>query len=268
MKQKITVLIALGLTCLLGFLAPHVLRQADSGQHALKITRVWMADMNPAAVKWLQKRSAAYEKETGKRIYLRSATQEEMQGAISGNEQAILPDLIISRVDGDKLAYLGYALIIRDDKADVSTPAPTGALFHPPTSSPNPFPTIAPTPDMTTLGAVLSPDHLSVSLPGIIPSAQTSAEFIAGKAHAALLTAGESHALPFGYQAFPVPGKEGAETISGQSFSKDGRDFALFLLTVPSQQALKNHGLYTVLPDLYLYDESDPLRMMIENSLK
>lgn len=268
MKRKITTPIALALTCLLVFYAPKLLMQAAPGQRSLNITRIWMDGIDPAAAKWLQKQSAAYEKKTGTRVYLRSASREEMEDALSHQAQAILPDLIITRQAGEPLAYLGYALIVRDDGANVTTPAPTAALFYRPTSVPEPAATIAPTPDMTALGAVLSPDDLSHSLPGIIPSAQAREDFIAGKAPAALLTAGQAHALPFGYQAFPVPGKEGAEIISGRSFSKAGQDFSLFLMDASAQVNLKEHGLYSVLPQLQLYDENDPLRMLIEKSLK
>ena len=268
MKRKMTTLIALALTCLLVFYAPKLLLQAAPGQRSLKITRIWMDGIDPAAAKWLRQQSAAYEKKTGTRIYLRNASREETEDAFSNQAHAILPDLIITCREGEPLAYLGYALIVRDDRAKVTTPAPTAALFHRPTSAPDPAATAAPTPDMTALGAILSPDSLSVSLPGFIPSAQARDDFIAGKAPAALLTAGQAHALPFGYQAFPLPGKEGAEIISGRSFSKAGQDFSLFLMESSSQLKLKDHGLYSVLPQLRLYDENDPLRMLIEESLK
>ena len=75
MKRKITTPIALALTCLLGFLAPKLLKQAAPKQHSLNITRIWMAGIDPAAAKWLQKQSAAYEKKTGTRVYLRSASR-------------------------------------------------------------------------------------------------------------------------------------------------------------------------------------------------
>jgi hypothetical protein len=90
----------------------------------------------------------------------------------------------------------------------------------------------------------------------------------AKKAPAALLTAGQTGTLAFGYQAFPLPENEGFETVSGQSFSRAGEDFSLFLQGTSAQQALKEHGLYSVLPDFRLYGENDPLRMLIEGSLR
>ncbi|MBE5783571.1 MAG: hypothetical protein E7329_09700 [Clostridiales bacterium] len=267
MKRKLTTLVALMLSCLLAILASSLEQAPAPSNNSMQITRVWTVETDPAVSAWLKKRAATYEKETGHRIYLRTATQEEMDACLQGEEGAIIPDLIVSCNQGEALAYLGYALILRDESAPAVTPAPTSALFFRPTATPGPSPTPGPALDINALGAILIPETLSVSLPGGIKSSSAAADFIAKKAPAALLTAGQASTLPFGYQAYALPFNEGFETISGQAFSQAGDDFAVFLQSLSSQQRLKEHGLYSAFPGLYLYDESDPLRKLIESAL-
>lgn len=267
MKRKLTTLVALMLSCLLAMLASSLKETPSSKKNPLRITRVWTVETDPAVSAWLKKRAAAFEKETGSRIYLRTATQEEMNAALIGEEHAIAPDLMISCTQGEPLAYLGYALILRDEKASVITPAPTSALFYRPTATPGPSPTPAPSPDISALGGVLVPSHLPIQIPGAIKSQNAASDFAAQKAPAALLTAGQASALSFGYQAYALSAGEGVLTIAGEWLTSHGEAFADYLKAEPSQLALKNHGLYSVLPTLSLYGDEDPLRALIERSL-
>ena len=268
MKRKMTTLIALAITCLLGFCAPNLPRQASHPESTLQVTRIWLLDIDPAAAKWVRKQAAAYEKETGERLYLRSATQEEAMAAQKKEENTIVPDLMVLSGENSPLCYLGYALILRDETAPVMTPVPTSALFYPSTPTPGPSPTPAPAPDWQSISPILAPESLSVSLNNTLPVSNPLADFSAKKAPAALLTAGQASTLSFGYQAYSLPDNEGFETISAHFFTEAGEDFFLFLQSASAQLALKDHGLYSALPSLRLYGKGDPLRMLIESSLR
>ena len=101
MKKAIRILLALGLTACLALLLPRLLSREEIQAPALRITRVWITEEEPAVTAWLKKRAAAYEKQGGSRVYLRAAARDEV-GALSANGQgAPLPDLIILPGEGE-----------------------------------------------------------------------------------------------------------------------------------------------------------------------
>lgn len=267
-KKGLTVM-ALAATALLIYLFPHIGKQNNPGApDALRITRVWMVESDPALAAWIRKRAAIFEKESGNRVYVRSATHQEAQDAQKNTRDIVAPDLMIQNIAAGKaIAQLGYALILRDDQAILTTPAPTSALFSPPTMAPAPSFTPAPTPDLRGISPILGPEGLSLSQMQIQISQNPAADLNAKKAPAALLTAGQAAGLTCGYRAYPLPAQDGVVRMHALAFSSEGNQFLLFLQTEASQMALKNHGLYAVQAGLRLYGPEDPLRSMIEQSL-
>jgi len=266
MKRKLVTLAALGLTGLLFILSPYLAPAAPPQSLQLSVIRVWLQDEEPAIARWLKMQARQYEKETGQRLYLRNASKEEMALAQSQSEGAIIPDLMVMQGLPQPLLYRGYALILRDDSSNPLTPSPTSLLFHRPTQSPGPSPAPPALPDFSALGAILTPAFLSPSLPGCIQSSDPLSAFSAGKAPAALLTAGQAAQLPFGYQAFALEQGEGLLAVSAEATSEKGQGFLSFLLDAQAQQALCQYGLYSSNPALLLYDTQDPIRAMIEES--
>lgn len=230
-----------------------------------KTVRVWVTEEEPAVARWLKKEAAAYEKETGRRIYLRAATEQEALSVRQRAEGTVIPDLIVETGSGEAVALRGYALFLRDDTAALPTPAPTGMLFSRPAPSPGPTPEPGPDVDVQSLSGVLAPACLMEALPGTVLSAQALSDLVSGKAAAALLTAGEGQTLGSGYRAWALPEKKGFLTVGGNALSSLGGDFIAFLRREAPQRALSAFGLYS--PLLRLYDPTDdPLRAMIERS--
>ena len=79
-----------------------------------------------------------------------------------------------------------------------------------------------------------------------------------------MLTAGQAAGLPFGFQAYPIPGGGGLLGVGAEALSLDGQRFRAYLLREDSQLALSRFGLYS--PALSLYIPEDALRFLIENS--
>ncbi|MBQ9264332.1 MAG: hypothetical protein IJ189_09015 [Clostridia bacterium] len=264
MKKTIFTLLSLALTAALVLFLPQAIRpEAEAAPRKNVVLRVWVTEREPAVTAWMKKRAAAYEKAGGQRIYLRSATEQEVSGALSGEANAVLPDLLIGSGE-TPIALRGYALIVRDDTAVVTTPAPTAALFFRP--SPSPGPTAEPPilPDISAIGAVLAPAELAHALPGTVESADPLKDFAAGKAQSALLTAGQAAQLTTGFQAYPLPDGQGLLPVHARVFSPSGQVFLSFLQTKDSQNALTAHGLYATSSRLYAAD--DPIRFLIDSS--
>ena len=249
--------LAWAVTGLLIYLAlPAAGPQGPENADTPPLARVWLRESDAAFSAWLRKRASAYEKEQGVRVYVRQATQEE--------ERALPPDLLIGAPEGETLALRGYALILRDEQAPVLTPLPTSALFFRPSPTPGPSASPAPTLNPEAAAPLLTPLQLQ-NLPHALASRDPLADFIQGKAPAAILTAAQAARLPFGYQAFLLPNVQGIEAITGLSYSEAGEKLAAFLLSDASQQALAAQGLYS--PRLRLYTGEGGVYSLIENSL-
>jgi len=265
MKRAVVTLLALGLTAGLICLFPRaVSRETEAAPRKEPILRVWVTDREPAVAAWLKKQAAAYEKTAGVRVYLRKAAGEEAENALQGEDGAPAPDVLIGPEGDTPVALQGYALILRDDGAAMITPAPTALLFSRP--SPVPGPTAAPPaqPDWREIGAVLAPSGLSFPVPGAVASADPARDFAAGKARAALLTAGQAERLAVGFQAYPVAAGGGLLPIGGRAFTQEGISCLSHLQSGAAQGALADHGLYAV--HLLLYTSRDPVRQMIDSS--
>ena len=267
-KRKALTLFSLLLTGILFALSPLLQPDEPLSSDMLSVTRVWLMDDEPAVGRWLKKQAAQYEKSEKERVYIRTASREEIENALSGAENAIIPDLIISQGLAQPLLFRGYALIIRDEQAKIITPAPTSALFYRPTAAPGPSPAPAPAPDFSSIAPILIPAFLSSSLPGCTQSADPFSAFSAGKSPAAVLTAGQAMQLSFGYRAHPLPDKEGLLAVNANAMTLQGEKLLSRLQINEAQQALAAYGLYSFNPSLHLYDESDPIRAMIEKSRK
>ena len=269
LKRKLPTMIALALTGLFFLLSPLIQKNSVPPPRTLSILRVWLREDEPAVGRWLKKQAQRYEKETGERIYLRNASEKEMaeaRQAQSGQPEIIIPDLMVMQGLSSPLLFRGYALIVRDDRAALLTPSPTSLLFQRPTASPGPSPLPEIQPDFSAPGAILTPAFLSPGLPGCIPSDDPLAAFSAGKAPAALLTAGQAATLSFGYRVYALEEGAGMMAVSAQSMNEKGGRFLSFLLSAESQRSLSQYGLYSCLPSLRLYDAADPIRALIESS--
>ena len=298
MKKALRTALALLATAAVLWLLPRAWRRQDQPGRELRVCRVWLLEKEPAVATWIKALAAGYEKETGSRVYLRAATAEEAAAARAG-DGAVRPDVLLypaaagiaapsgvqpnptdgenaaagrtdapqapgSAFDSMTVALRGYALILRDDGAAVFTPAPTSALFFPPPATPGPPPSPAPSPDPASFAAVLAPEELLGAMSGTIRSQNPAGDLAAGKAKAALLTAGQAAKLPFGYRAFALPAGAGLLPVQAQAFSQEGRAFVQSLLREDSQRALRQAGLYS--PLLALYGPEDPLRFLIGQS--
>lgn len=225
-----------------------------------QLIRVWNREEEPAVGTWLKRMAAAYEKQTGVRVYLRKASLEETQ-VESG---ASRPDLLVLPEGEQIIALRGYALILKDDTAQMETPQPTGALFFRPSPTPGPSPTPAPWPQGDELGAVLASEALLGRLPGTVLSADPAAQLSQGKASAALLTAGQAAQLGFGFRAYALPEGKGFLPVGASAYSDEGEAFLRFLLSSACQQSLRDAGLFS--PVTGLYSPEDPIRYLIDNS--
>ncbi len=267
MKKSLRTILALLATAALIFFGREALRGKNVPEpETVSMVRIWITEKEPAVSAWLRALAAGYEKETGERVYLRSATEEECTAARRGNGGALLPDALIAPGEGEPVALRGYALIIRDDTAVRATPAPTSALFYRPSPSPGPSPVPGPTPDPASFSAVLVLTEFSDVLPGAVPSGDPFADFTQGKAKAALLTAGQADRLPFGHQAYPVPGGAGMRGVCAETYSAAGEFFRAYLQRPDVQQTLSQYGLYS--PYARLYGPDDPLRFLIDGSME
>lgn len=265
-KRKASTLTALALTGLLFLFSPFLPQNQAPAGSSEALIRIWILEDEPAVSRWLKKQAARYEKQSGRRVYLRSASREEMKSALEGREDAYPPDLMVMQGLEETLLFRGYALIIRDNEAQRIIPQPTSALFFRPTITPSPSATPAPVPALPSLSPILIPSCLSISIKGAETSVNPLAEFAAGKAPAAILTAGQAEQLPFGYRAHSLENGEGMLPVHGKAMSADGAALLAFLQDRPCQQALSEYGLYSFQKDLSLYDPANPIRHLIENS--
>ena len=253
--------LALGLTAYLAQELPRWDEASETAPHApLTVVRVWVGEQESAFKGWLKKRAAAYEKETGKRVYLRTVSGSDLSVLEQADSGAVPPDAAVLPAGGTPIALRGYALIVRDETAAAVTPQATGALFFRPSPTPGPSPAPAAWPD--SLGAVLAPEELLNALPGTVKSASPAEELAAGKAQSALLTPGQAARLPFGYQFYALPGGGGFVPIGANAYSEAGNAFVQYLLREDSQRALEAHGLFS--PFLRLYGPDDPLRYRLD----
>ena len=263
MKKSIPTILALLITAALFSMLFQPDAPGASGKDP--IIRVWLVETEKDSAAFLRKCAAAYEKQTGKRIYLRSATREEAAHALEKNETIVPPDLIIGWDAGEKILCQGYALIFRDDSAPIWTPSPTSLLFSPPTPMPGPSPTPAPTRALSSYTGILCPRKMADRFPGSIASDQPIQDLISGKGEAALLTARQAASLAIGWQGQILPEGAGASFLYAQALSDGGQDFLAFLQSPENQEKLREYDLYS--PFLLLYANENSLQGMMDRAI-
>ena len=263
MKKSISTILALLITAALFSMLFQPDNPSASGKEP--IIRVWLVETEKDSAAFLRKCAAAYEKQMGKRIYLRSATREEAARALAKNETIVPPDLIIGLDAGEKILCQGYALIFRDDSAPIWTPSPTSLLFFPPTPTPGPSPTPAPTRALSSWAGVLCPRKIADRFPGSIASDQIAQDLSAGKGNAALLTARQAASLSIGWQGQILPEGAGVCFLCARSLSPRGQDFLSFLQRPESQEMLREYDLYS--PFLLLYANENSLQGMMDRAI-
>ena len=264
-KRSIITLSALLATAALVSLYPRLTQKTPAPEKGVRVLRVWVTEDERAVTVWLKERAAAYEKQEKRRVYLRAASRQEAEAALRGEAGVVPPDVMVMPGLDSVVALRGYGLFVRDAAGAAVTPMPTGALFSRPTPEPQKTREPLREPDWTALKAVLCPKELTDAVPNAVETDDPTAAFAAGKAEAAVLTAGQAGQLPFGYAAYPLA--NGFLPVTAQGFSGEGEAFLSFLRGRISQFALRDAGLYTMLPNVRLYDESQPLRAMIEEGL-
>ena len=264
-KRGIVTLSALLATTALVCLYPRLTQKTPAPEKGVQVLRVWVTEDERAVTVWLKERAAAYEKQEKRRVYLRAASRQEAEAALRGEAGVVPPDIMVMPGLDSVVALRGYGLFVRNTAGAAVTPMPTGALFSRPTPEPKKTREPLREPNWAALTAVLCPKELTDAVPNAVETDDPAAAFAAGKAEAAVLTAGQAGQLPFGYAAYPLP--NGFLPVTARAFSADGGSFLSFLRGRISQFALRDAGLYTALPNVRLYDESQPLRAMIEDSL-
>lgn len=257
---------ALLVTAALACAYPRLAQRTPAPEKGVRVLRVWVLEEEKAVTVWLKSRAAVYEKQEKRRVYLRAASPREAEAALRGEQGVVPPDVLVTPGQDTLLALRGYGLFVRDTEAVAVTPMPTGALFSRPTPAPQKNREPLREPDRAALSAVLCPAALIQAVPNAVESDDPAAAFAAGKADAAVLTAGQAGQLLFVCAGYPLA--NGFLPVTAQGFTKEGDAFLSFLLGRASQFALREAGLYTVLPDVRLYDGSQPLRAMIEEGLR
>ena len=255
-------LLALLATAALVCAFPWTQKSAPAPEAGVRMLRIWVVEKDAAG--WLRECAAAYEKQERTRVYLRAASLSEAEGALDGEKGIVPPDAVVMPGLETVLALRGYALFVRDAEAAVITPAPTAALFHRPTAAPLPK-RKPPTLDWAQIGPVLCLSELAGCVHDPLVCEDPAAALTAGKAEAAVLTAGQAGRLTFGCTGYPLPGA--SVPVTAQGLTVQGQAFLSFLRDRASQFRLKGVGLYSVLPDVRLYDESMPLFALIEEGL-
>lgn len=241
-------------------------RAPERAQGGVRIIRVWLAEKEPAVGAWLRKCAAAYEKETGERVYLRAATQEEAQAALSGQAGVVPPDLLIAPELEMPLALRGCALIVADAASPPPTPAPTSALFYRPSPSPGPAATPPPAPTLDSLSGLLAAAEWAGVYPGAQISADPARDFDQGLAQAALLTPGQTAGLSRGYRAYAPPEGRGFLPVQARALSAAGERLLAQLQSEGYQRRLQECGLFSYQKGLRLYGEEDALRALLESA--
>ena len=108
-KSVYGTVIALLLTAGLIYFAVNGGRGALSSDTVrLQLIRVWSREEEPAVGTWLKKMAAAYEKQTGVRVYLRKASLEETQRESGASR----PDLLVLP-EGEKIHVLPANRLVR-----------------------------------------------------------------------------------------------------------------------------------------------------------
>lgn len=264
MKKWPFTLAALLLTGALVYCFPDLPgNRAEQAGHG-PVIRVWITEGEKAVGEWLKKQAAAYEKRENRRVYLRRAGEEEASLAARGAPGALIPDLIVGPGGGAALARKGYALAVRDDASPVVTAAPTSALFFRPSPTPGPTPAPEPFPDGAELGAVLAPAEMAGVMPGTVASADPVGALTAGRARAALLTAGQIARLAVGCRVYALPEGRGLLPVEGRALTGDGEKFLAFLREEEPQRGLADFGLYAL--EMRLYSPDDPVRYLVDGS--
>ncbi len=225
---------------------------------------IWLPKGESDTAAFMKKAAAVYEKQTGCRVYLRTCSEQELQGASSDSEDVIRPDGAIG-AGNVPLFYRGYALVVPDEGKQVQTPAPTPALFYRPTA----------TPQLTTPEPRRFPEHLaSVSVPqgmeNVLENSKVSenplSDYASGRVQAALLTPRQIDQLKFGYQAhvradFFCP-------VMGAAFTEDGERFFSFLRSDEVQRLLAGQKLFSWNREMQLYGPEQELMYSMENVRK
>ena len=261
MRKRITTLAAILVTAGLAysvFRFPFSAKETPPAR--LTLTRVWVSGQAEGVWSWLRKEAKKYEKETGTRVYLRAAPAE----TVTDSADAPLPDVWIASTGESVLAMEGYALFFRGEGAGIATPMPTSLLFYQPSPTPGPSAAPQPTADISRFSAILAPKGVPAAGPAIVRSARPAADFAEGKGDAAILTAKQAEALPFHASALPLPAGSGFVPVYGTAETAAGAAFLNALLSEKAQRSLTEAGLYS--PSFQLYQGTDPLRAMIENS--
>lgn len=246
MKRVLACLASLVLTAVLLAGLPYGHEKEGTQAQNTYILRVWVPQGQVDLQAWLKQAAAMYEKESGRRVYIRTATAEEMEN----KEGAVLPDVMAGTAAGIPVAYRGYALVMPDAEGEKATPSPPPGLFVRPTLAPSTEPKeSAPFPDEPETVA-LPPEMQHVYPRGYVASNPLQ-ELVQGKAAAALLSPRQMEETAMGYRM--DSGKVYFLAFHTRGLSEEGEAFLSFLRSESAQQLLAGQLLFSWNPGLCLY---------------
>lgn len=259
MKKWAYSVAALVLMAGLAVFAPGLMH-GESGRTAEKeLIVVWMNKADGDAGAWLKKAAAAFEKKTGKRVYLRYASQEERERLQNRGE--IFPDVVTGGEKGAVLAMCGWALIVPDASNVSVTPAPSPALFIRPTAVPqNDAPSSTPVP--LSVKNVAVPPEMTGRISGAYVSENPLSDVLNGKADGALLSPRQAAQMKNGY-TWSVGG-EYFLPIRGEAYTDNGQQFLAFLRSMEGQRLLVSQRLFSWDASCYLYGAENSLLFQMD----
>lgn len=267
MKKLLVTFAALLVTAALFYWFPFDMPGGTEAEKGVPITRVWLAREEAELLPWLKKMAAVYENTAGRRVYIRACMDVECRAAEEGAKGVVPPDVLAAPRQAQAIALQGYALFLRDETAEKTTPSPTSALFFRLTPVPEKAPSPPPMPGLSSLSTVLVPEGWPRPMENAVFSPDPAGEFAKGTGEAAVLTAAQAEKMPFAVRAYALP--DGFLPLTAKAFSAPGEQFLDFLLGETAQRGLSAVGLYSVQPGLSLYDAAaQPIRTLIESNRK
>lgn len=262
MKKGLMFGLAILLTVLLCALFPTSQREEAQTEKGAYVLRIWAAEGQGDINAWLKQAAALYEKNHAHRVYIRTASKEEMQQAMTG-ENIPSPDVLILPGEGVPLAFRGYGLVLLQEGEAKETLPPKPLLFIRPTlPPPKQTPTPAPFPENLTVIAV--PASMQGKLNGGMVSQNPLKALLQGDAMAAVLTFPQIQQIKTGYVFYPRG--DLFEPLGGRALTKEGEEMLSFLRGEGAQGLLTKQYLFSWDEKMRLYPPEMELLYAMESS--
>lgn len=252
MKKFLLWALAMGLTAGLLFVYPRIQTQDEPKGNGLFVLRIWGTEGD--VLKWLAQAAAVYEKESGCRVYVRTASEEEVEKA------GVLPDGWVGGGEGTMVACRGYGLAVPDAQKFIKTPEPQSGLFLRPTQ-PLPLSTPEPVVFPEKLSGVAVPEEMKEIWPDGVVAENPVQAIMKGTASAALLT--PSQVAQLSQRIHLYPRGDFFLPIYARAYTLEGEKFLAFLRQEKAQRLLTKQKLFSYDSSLILYgpEQDDLFRM-------